>query len=115
MHNMKKQTVTIALSAYNEESNIKNFLLSLLVQKEEGFLLKNIIVISDGSTDSTVKIAKSVKSKKIQIIDSKIRMGKSVRLNAIYRMLDTDILVQSDADIILKGPNVLRNIIKPLL
>ena len=47
-------TVTIALSAYNEAENIGRFLQSVLEQKENGFILEKILVISDGSDDSTI-------------------------------------------------------------
>ena len=55
----KLPTVTIATIACNEEANIKKFLESVLDQKEKGFKISTILVISDGSTDHTVKIAKS--------------------------------------------------------
>ena len=62
----KKPTVTVALSAYNEEKNIKSFLESVLSQREESYVLKEIWVYSDVSTDKTVEIAKSIKSTKIK-------------------------------------------------
>ncbi len=108
-------TVTVAISAYNEEHNIKAFLQSVLRQKEDGFLLREIWVFSDGSTDKTVSISKSLKSKKIKVIDDKKRVGKSSRLNQIYKKLNTDFLVQSDADVIYAHPFVIRDIIAPLI
>ncbi|OGM27083.1 hypothetical protein A2962_03200 [Candidatus Woesebacteria bacterium RIFCSPLOWO2_01_FULL_39_61] len=113
---MKKiPEVTIAVSAYNEEKNIKNFLESLLVQKEFGFVLKSIWVLSDGSKDRTVEFAKSFKSKKIKVFDYKDRLGKSSRLNQIYAKLKSDILVQSDADVLFAHPYVIYDVIQPLL
>ncbi len=106
-------TVTVALSAYNEEDNIQNFLKSILSQKESGYILKQIWVHSDGSTDNTVKLAESLKSKKIKVWDHKKRKGKSTWLNKIYEELDTDILVQSDADVVFAHKNVIRDLIKP--
>ena len=49
-----KPTVTVAISAYNEEGNINYFLKSVIKQKIKNFTLKKILVISDGSTDKTV-------------------------------------------------------------
>ncbi len=114
---IKKQTpsVTIAISAYNEEENIKSFLESVLMQKEEGYQLKGIWVYSDGSTDKTVKIVRSFSTKKITLIPFSKRIGKSSRLNIIYKKLKTDILIQSDADVIFTHPYIVRDIIQPLV
>jgi glycosyltransferase involved in cell wall biosynthesis len=111
----KLPTVTVALSAYNEAQNIKPFLESVLWQKEDGFLLKSIWVYNDGSTDETAKIIKSIKSDKIIFFDDKKRLGKSTRLNDIYSNLKTDILVQTDSDVIFSHPLVIHDIIQPLL
>ena len=111
----KLPTVTVAVSAFNEEKNIELFLRSILIQKEEGFTLKKILVISDGSTDKTAKIARSLKSKKLETKEYYERVGKSSRLNEIYSALTSDILVQSDADVIFRSPVTMRNIIRPLI
>ena len=111
----KLPTVTIAISAFNEAGNIKNFITSALTQKEKGFSIKEIWIHSDGSTDDTVKIAKSAKSKKVRVWDHEKRIGKSDRLNEIYKNLTTDILVQSDADIVFAHPMVIHNLIKPII
>ena len=112
---MKKiPSVTFFACAYNEEGNIRNFLKSVLSQKEEGFRMKKIVIVSDGSTDRTAKIVKSFESKKIHFIEHEKRIGKSTRLNDIYRNLDTDILVQSDADVQFKGKMVIARLIAPL-
>lgn len=114
MNKNKLTTVTVAISALNEGQNIVSFLRSVLNQKLEGFVLDKILVISDGSTDDTVNKIKSLKSPKIIIRDYAQRTGKSNRLNEIYSGLSSDILVQSDADVIFSHPYVIRDIIKPL-
>lgn len=111
----KLYTVTLAISAYNEESNIGSFLKSVLIQKEKGFVLKDIQIYSDGSTDKTISIIKSFKNDKIKVFDSKKRKGKSSRLNQIYRSLTSDFLVQSDADVVFTHPYVIYDVIQPLI
>lgn len=118
--NMKKiptklPTVTVAISAFNEEKNIVTFLQSVLQQKEDGFILEKIWVYSDGSTDKTVEKIRSLHSPKIEIIADKKRIGKSSRLNQIYQRLETDFLVQSDADVIFDHLLVIHDIIQPLI
>ncbi len=112
---LKKPTVTVAISAYNEEKNIKNFLESVLAQKEFGFEVNSIWIFSDGSTDRTVEFARAFKSKKIKLFNFKKRIGKSSRLNQIYSKLESDILIQSDADVIFAHPYVIYDIVQPLL
>jgi len=107
-------TVTVAVCAHNEAQNIGDFLRSVLRQQEDGFVLRDILVISDGSTDSTVREVKKIRSKKIHVIDYPKRIGKSSHLNTLYRSLTSDILVQSDADVTFANQKVIKNIIKPL-
>ncbi len=111
----KIPTVTVALSALNEEYGIKKFLESVLKQKEDGFILERILIISDGSTDRTVDVAKSFKSRKIIVKAYKTRKGKSFRLNEIYKSLRSDILIQSDADVSMSNPLVFRELIIPFI
>ena len=111
----KKPTVTIGIPAYNEEANIGNLLRSLLKQKQDNFILKEIIVISDGSTDQTVKLAGKILSKKIVIDVYKKREGKTKRLNEIVKKFDSDVLVLLDADILPNGNTFIKELIFPLL
>lgn len=108
-------TVTIAVSAYNEEKNIKNFLKSVLKQKLDEAKLEKILVISDGSTDSTVALVQSLNSKIIDIKNYPTRRGLPARLNQICKQLQSDFLVKSDADVIFAHERVLEEIIKPMI
>ncbi len=96
---MKKFTVTVAVSAFNEGDNILPFVKSVLMQKGSNFILKKFLIISDGSTDNTIQILKNIKSRKIEIVEHKTRVGKSSRLNEIYSGLTSDVLIQTDADV----------------
>lgn len=107
-------TVTIAVCALNEEANIGLLLESIFKQKEKEYILDDILIISDGSTDKTVEIAKSF-GPKVKVKDYKKRMGKSSRLNEIYTNVKSDIVVQPDADVILAHPYVIREIVKPFI
>ncbi len=91
--------VSIGIPAYNEARNIKKLLHSLLEQKEDGITIREIIVVSDGSTDQTPQKVKEIKDKRIIFMDDKKRLGKSVRLNQIFQSFTGDILFLVDADI----------------
>lgn len=105
-------SVTIAISALNEEITISRWLNSVVRQKQIDFKIEKIIIHSDGSTDNTVNIIKSFNDNRIIVHDHKKRMGKSYRLNQIYRELDTDFLIQSDADVVFAHENVVSEMIK---
>jgi cellulose synthase/poly-beta-1,6-N-acetylglucosamine synthase-like glycosyltransferase len=107
--------VTIAVSAFNEEDNVVSFFKSVLKQKETGFVIDKIWFYSDGSTDRTVERVLNLRSKKIQIFDDKKRIGKSSRLNQIYQRLNTEYLVQTDADVVFAHQHVVRDLLAPLL
>src|SRR3989344_2575599 len=52
----KKYTLSILVPAFNEESSIRETIESILKSDYENIL--EIIIINDGSTDNTLKIAK---------------------------------------------------------
>ena len=110
-----KNTVTIGIPPYNEEANIKNLLESLLAQKQDNFKLLEIIVISDGSTDKTVAITKSLKSPLVKIMESKNRTGQQVRQNQLISMFRGDILIIIEADTLPYDNKTLNNLVAPFL
>ncbi len=109
---MKKNTVTVGICAYNEEGNIQNILKDILNQKTSNYILKEIIIHCDNCTDRTVEKIKDLKNKKIKIIESKTRQGKSGGLKKIIEKCSGDILVVFDADEKLGNIKVISNIIK---
>lgn len=117
MKSKRIPTVSVAVCAYNEEGIIQRFLLSVLAQDTAGFRLKEIIVVTDGCTDDTVSIVRSLQKKYavIRLTESKKRIGKSTHLNTIYNEVTSDYLVQSDADVVFAHIHVVRDMIKPLL
>lgn len=110
---MKKiTTVSIGIPVYNESKNIGKLLSCLLSQNEEGFVLKEVIIITDGCTDSTIDKIKKIKNKKINLISETERLGKSARLNQIFKLFSGDILFLCDGDIEILDVNLLSKIIK---
>lgn len=103
------------MSAYNEQDCIKEVLLSVLSQKQDGFILEKIIVVSDGSDDKTDELVKSIKDHKVQLIADGKRRGKAQRMNEIFEISKSDILVILDTDIEIKSLSVLRDLIDPIV
>lgn len=109
----KKLSVTIGIPAYNEEVNIRQLLKSLLAQKQKNFFIKEILVYSDGSSDDTVKNAKSFIDKGVHVFDSKKRLGKPYRLNQIFEHATSDIIVLMDADSLPVTDDVISKVCRP--
>ncbi len=112
---MKTLTLTIGIPAHNEETNINRMLNSLLTQKEAGFKIEKIIVLSDGSTDKTIESARNVKDSRILVIPEKDNKGRTNRLNQLISLAQTDILIFLDADLVLDDNNCLSYLIYPFL
>lgn len=93
--------VSIGICAYNEENNIDNLLKNLLDQAlPSSFRLREIIVISSGSTDETNKIVSKMEAEdqRIELITEKERTGKAQALNIFLEKAKGDILVVVSAD-----------------
>lgn len=110
---MKKTRISVGIPAYNEELNIKFLIMSLFEQKLAHSSLDEIIILSDGSTDETISIVKSINDKRIKLIASKKRAGKLEAQNKILKLAKGDVLVILDADVLPIGDSFLTEIIKP--
>ncbi len=94
--------ITIGIPAHNEENNIGELLDSLSNQDQSNFILEKIIVILDGSTDNTEKVVKEKikQNKNIYLINDKKRKGKLKRLEQIYSLSRSEILICFDGDVV---------------
>lgn len=109
----QKYSVTVGISAYNEASKIASVLRGVLSQKQTNWKLDKILVFSDGSSDDTVKKAKSVKSKFITVFDDGKRKGKAFRIGQIFEKAKTELVVMFDGDIDFAGTEVIDKLVKP--
>ena len=94
-------TVSLGITAYNEEKAMPFLLRSLEVQKiPNKFELAEIIIVSSGSTDNTNQIVKSFQEKdsRIRLIIEPEKRGKAAALNQIIKSYVGDILIQSVSD-----------------
>ena len=94
-------TVSIGIPSYNEESNIKTILESVLDSNLHSINLSEII-ISDDSTDNTPNIVNQFMknhSKKIIFLHNDNRRGAGKAWNDIIRNATGEIIVLYDADV----------------
>lgn len=87
--------LTIGLPVFNSEFTIFSCIKSILNQTFEDFVL---IIVNDGSTDSTMDIINSFQDSRIVIVNDGINRGLPYRLNQISQMTKTEYLARMDSD-----------------
>ena len=104
--------ISIIVPAYNEEARIKNTLEAIKNIKE----INEIVVVDDGSSDNTTKVASEVKSEKIVVLNLDKNKGKGYALNYGLKiaMKNADIIGFLDADLG-SSANDVKKLIDPIL
>jgi cellulose synthase/poly-beta-1,6-N-acetylglucosamine synthase-like glycosyltransferase len=107
--------VTLLISAFNEadviEAKLKNTL-ALDYPREH----LEVIVISDASSDGTDEIVRSFSGDRVTLLRMPVRGGKTVGLNAAFKVAKSQIVVFSDANIMYRKDTVrwlVRNFADP--
>jgi len=93
--------VDFLIPAHNEAADIVDKLHNTLALENSAGHALNILVVSDGSTDDTVALAKSVNDPRITVIETPGRLGKLDALNLALEQLTGDVVVFSDANALL--------------
>jgi cellulose synthase/poly-beta-1,6-N-acetylglucosamine synthase-like glycosyltransferase len=106
------KSIVVGICAYNEEASIEGVLKALSFQKENNYVLKRVVLVSDGSMDKTVAVSKKLHWKKLTIINGRSRLGKPARLNMLFRQIKSDILITIDADVVIKDSNFIEKIVR---
>ena len=108
------KTVTIGISAHNEEKNIGNLLDGIMEQERSYFVLKSVVIACDGCSDNTANIVNLFieKYRHVSMINDGKRIGKAKRLNVFYKQNISDIFISLDADVVLANKNVINEIVK---
>jgi len=90
-------TISLLIAAYNEEEVIEQRILNALALDYPTDKLE-IVIASDGSTDTTAKIVRRYAQRGIRLMDYPRRRGKASVLNATFPELKGDIILLSDAN-----------------
>lgn len=104
--------VSMLLSVYNEEKNIRAKIDNFMALEYPAELLE-LLVISDGSTDGTDEIVRSYGSDRIRLLRQEGRKGKTTALNTAAQEAKGEVLFFTDADSML-APDCLKLLVLPL-
>ena len=115
MNKQEMPTVSVGIPAYNEELNVGKLVKRILEQNNSNHALKEIIVVSDSSSDNTVAEVRKIKDPRVKVVDRKTRLGLNRTQNEIVSLTTGDILVLLDADTLPIGEDFLNNIVKPII
>jgi len=93
-------TASIGVMAYNEERNIGKLLDALVAQRLEGVEIREIVVVSSGSTDGTDAVvrARARDDGRIKLIQQDRREGKASAINMFLAEADADVFVLESGD-----------------
>ena len=103
-------TLSVIIAAHNEEAELPSKLANVLAVDYPSDRLE-VIVASDGSTDRTVELARSVAGDRATVLDLP-RSGKAGALNAALELASGDVIVFTDANSML-APGTLRALARP--
>lgn len=89
--------ISIVVPVYNEQATIEELLKRVVKANTLGFR-KQIIVVNDGSKDSTLTILKKVK-KKISLLSHKMNRGKGAAIQTGLKKATGDVILVQDGDL----------------
>jgi cellulose synthase/poly-beta-1,6-N-acetylglucosamine synthase-like glycosyltransferase len=102
-------TVSIVVPAYNEEAQIRGAIEALIAQDYPA-TRRQILVVSDASTDDTDRIVRGYESDGVELLRMPVRGGKTAAENASCPLLRGDIIINTDASIRLH-PSAVRRLV----
>jgi glycosyltransferase involved in cell wall biosynthesis len=109
---VNSEILSIVVPAYNEQSTIES-VVEALIQVPH---LLEIVVVNDGSKDSTGKILDTLAQKyhKITVIHHSINKGKTAALKNGFRATQGEVVIVQDADLEY-DPREIPDVIGPIL
>lgn len=104
--------ISIIIPAYNEENRIKNTLESIVGIED----INEIVVVDDGSSDDTYKVASEIKNEKLKVFKLDKNRGKGYALNYGLKisMKNADIIGFLDGDLG-ESASEIQKLITPIL
>ncbi len=107
-------TASVGVMAYNEERNIGKLLGALVSQNLANVEIRQIVVVSSGSTDRTDEIAADWASRepRVELIRQESREGKASAINLFLERADADVFILESGDT-LPAPDCVEKLLAP--
>lgn len=105
-------SITIAIPFFNAENYLKDAIQSVFAQTHQDW---ELILLDDGSTDSSLEIARSIDDPRVRVISDGKNKRLASRLNEVTKIANYDFIARMDADDIMspqrleKQLNILNN------
>lgn len=107
--------ITIGICAYNEEQTIERSIRSIYSQKTPGITVKEVLVVSSGSTDGTNDIILRLMKEydNLRFLPQEKREGKNSAINMYLDNSSCDLVVMLNADNVFSKEDSLYNLVIP--
>lgn len=105
--------LSIIIPVFNEEKTIKILLERVAGAKLPKGLNREIIIIDDGSSDSTSKIISRIKKIKFKYFKNNINLGKGASIRIGFKKTSGDFIIIQDADLEY-NPQDFSKLLKPI-
>lgn len=99
-------TFSFLIAAHNEAAHIEGKIRDTLAQ-DSGPHSIEVIVVSDGSTDGTVRLARGISDPRVQVFELPGHQGKAAAINLGLAHCRGDVVVFSDANSLLEPGSLL--------
>ena len=100
----EKVDVSIGIFAHNEEKYIQSSIDSVLKQKTKVGCIREILVISSGSTDKTNDTVRKIarKNSLVSLVVQPTRLGKAAAINLFLEKISSSVAITVSGDLKLK-------------
>ncbi len=104
--------LSVIVPVYNEEKTILQILGRL--KKADIPVIYEVIVVNDGSTDSTANLIKKLKSTRVKVLTHSKNQGKGAAVKTGIKSAKGEYILIQDADLEYH-PNQIKNLLKPIM
>lgn len=87
--------IAIVIPAHNEEAHVVRTVTAALALRWPAV---RVVVVDDGSTDDTATVVEDMAEPRVEVVRLGRNLGKAAALNAALESLDTELVLQLDAD-----------------
>ncbi|MBW2983484.1 glycosyltransferase family 2 protein [Candidatus Woesearchaeota archaeon] len=91
--------ISVVIPAYNEENRIKKSIIKIIAYLENNFGKYEILVVDDGSTDSTHRTISELNNSNISILRNKKNKGKGHSIKKGVLSAEYELILVTDADL----------------